>query len=190
MCRTATGRRLQRDGVAVARPRPSRESYDRITLATGAFPVDRRIETSLIFRHHILDRIDKGAREFGFGILSLWGGHPGSLNSSMPRRGWKFSLAWYWSKPGGVGNEISFRDGESEPAWVGSYRGLNLVSDVQYRVVIEVRQRDDSQGQVYIEQRLKWWQANEEIPAVWLVTEDREGARLPAGEYANRTARI
>lgn len=174
---------IERDGEYFVRPRPGYEFYDRIALATGAFPINRRIETDVVFRHDVLEQQDRGAREYGFGILSLWGGHPGS-EELTPRRGWKFSLAWYWSKPDGVGNEMSVRIGETEPGWVGSYRSIRLRPDIKYKMIIEVRKLADTDGQEYIEQRLKWWPENDPQPATWLITEDREGNFSLNGEYA------
>lgn len=173
---------VQRQDGAVVRPVPGFEAYDRIALATGSFPINRRIETTVIFRHHILDRVRKGAYEYGFGIFSLWGGHPGVVDR-VPREGWSFSLAWYWSKPGGVGNEISYRFDRQAPAWVGSYRSIGLEPDTKFNVVIEVR-RHTGEGKAYIEQRLKWWKVGDQEPSHWLVTDDREGAPLPDGDYA------
>jgi len=173
---------IKRKNGTYVRPKPGFEAYDRIALATGAFPINRRIETTIVYRGHILDRIRAGAHEFGFGILSLWGGHPGVVNKK-PREGWSFALAWYWSKPGGAGNEISYRYNKSKPVWVGSYRDLEVVPDTEYNVVIEVR-RYAGDGKPYIQQRLKWWKAGDSEPADWVVTEDREGAPLPGGEYA------
>ncbi|MDH3580967.1 MAG: hypothetical protein OEM91_10125, partial [Hyphomicrobiales bacterium] len=164
--------KVKRKKGTYVRPKPGFESYDRIALATGAFPINRRIETTVVFRSHILDRIRAGALEFGFGILSLWGGHPGVMNDE-PREGWSFSLAWYWSKPGGAGNEISYRNDKSKPVWVGSYKDVEIAPDREYNVVIEVR-RYAGGSNPYIQQRLKWWKAGNTEPENWLVTEDRE----------------
>jgi hypothetical protein len=175
--------KIERDGVWRVRPRPGYEGYDRILLVTGALPVDRRIETDVIFRHTTLAPASRGAREYAFGVLSLWGGHPED-ESYFPRRGWSFAMAWWWSKPGGAGNEISYKKGAGRPLWVSSYRDEPLVPDVPYRVVIEVRDvRDDAGRHLSHRQRMQWWRADTSPPEGWLELDDVEGAPLPEGDY-------
>ena len=170
------------DGVTRARPVPGTEGYDRMLVATGAFAGDRRIETDVIFRKHTIGYFHKGALEFGFGVLSLWGGHPDDW-SHRPRRGWNFALSWYWSKPGGVGNEISYRKGDETPRWIGSYRDFNLEPDVPYDLIV-VRRKRDERGFDYFEQKTKWWKRGAAPPERWLKLDDRAGGTLSSGEYA------
>jgi hypothetical protein len=172
----------QEGGETWVRPRPGTEDYDRILMATGSFEGDRRIETEAIFRHHTIGRFHKGAREYGFGVLSLWGGHPDEW-SHRPRRGWSFALSWYWSKPGGIGNEISYRAGEGEASWVGGYRDFEVAPDVRYRIVVEVRRLHDPRGFDYFEQKTKWWRSGTKEPPRWMILDDRGGGTLPSGPY-------
>jgi hypothetical protein len=167
------------EGEWRVRPKPGYEGYDRILLVTGAFSSSRRIETHMVFRHAVPTR----RKEVAFGVLSLWGGHPGSW-SSLPRRGWSFAMAQYWSKPGGVGSEFSHYDETSAPLWVNSYRNAPLLENVRYHMVIEVEQ-ERVQGQHRLHrQRTKIWPDGQPEPDEWLVLTDEEGARIPEGEYA------
>lgn len=175
--------RVEVGGETRVRPRPGKEGYDRMLLATGSFPVDRRIEGTVTFRHDTIARFHKGAREFGFGILSLWGGHPDDW-AYRPRAGWSFALSWYWSKPGGAGNEISYRHGVDEPRWQGSYRDFDVEPGVTYAIVVEVRRVRDERGFDYFSQRTKWWPKGSAEPERWLILDDRGSAQLPHGEYA------
>jgi hypothetical protein len=175
--------RIEIDGQLRVRPKPGEEGYDRMLVATGAFPGNRRIETEVTFRRHTIGRFHKGAREYGFGVLSLWGGHPDDW-SHRPRRGWSFALSWYWSKPGGMGNEISYRYGDEIPRWQGSYRDFELEPDVPYSVVVEVRRLKDEQGVGYFEQRTKWWKRGTPEPQRWMTLDDRSAVQLPDGDYA------
>lgn len=175
--------RVEVEGEVRVRPKPGEEGYDRMLVATGAFRGDRRIETEVTFRHHTIGRFHKGAREYGFGVLSLWGGHPDDW-SHRPRRGWSFALSWYWSKPGGVGNEISYRYGEQSPRWQGSYRDFEAAPDTTYSVIVEVRRLKDEQGLGYFEQRTKWWKRGTSEPQHWMTLDDRSAVDLPDGDYA------
>ena len=65
------------------------EGYDRVIVFAGAFSGARRIETDMIFRY----RVETG--EWGFGLLPLWGGRPDEP-TFRPKRGWLFSLAWFF----------------------------------------------------------------------------------------------
>lgn len=161
------------------RPKPGYEGYDRILLVTGALSGPRRIETYAVFRKALPSK----RNEVAFGVLSLWGGHPGSW-SKLPRRGWSFAMGQYWSKPGGVGSEFSYYDGTSARQWVNSYRNAPLLENVRYHMVIEVEQeRVQGQHRLY-RQRTKIWPDGQPQPDEWLVLTDEEGARIPEGEYA------
>ena len=93
-------------------------------------------------------------------------------------------MSWYWSKPEGVGNEISYRYGDESPRWQGSYRDFELEPDVPYSVVIEVRRMQDTRGLDYFEQRSKWWKRGTAEPSSWMTLDDRASARLPENEFA------
>jgi hypothetical protein len=159
-------------------PRPGFEAYDRILAVTGAFAGGRRIETDVIFRE------SKEGREFGFGVLPMWGGHVDDLAVS-PRRGWSFSLAWYWSKPGGVGCEISYKAGAEDGSFVNTYRSYELSPGVRHRIVVEAAVlRDRAGNHRGHRQRLKWWPEGAEEPRDWMELRDTEGVPLAEGPYA------
>ncbi len=170
---------IEVDGEARVRVKPGYEGYDRLLLATGAFPVPRRIETYAVYRYPRLT----GRKEVGFGVLALWGGHPGEW-SRLPRSGWTFMMGMYWSKQGGVGIEMSHYDGSSPPRWLNSYRGTPLVEGGRYNIVIEVDdEREDGKHQFY-RIRVKIWLEGEPEPSEWTVATDKEGSPLPEAEYA------
>lgn len=170
--------RFEWEGQWRVRPKPGYEGYDRLLLVTGAFSGGRRIETDLIYRGTV------NARDFGFGLLPLWGGRPDDETVS-PKRGWNFSLVWYWSRYKGVGNEFSYRYGNESPRWINAYRDLALIPNQRYRIVVEVWPEIDQQGHhSYYQQRLKWWPADQPEPEAWLVLNDQAGVSLPAGDYA------
>jgi hypothetical protein len=167
------------EGEWRVRPELGYEGYDRILLVAGAFPVPRRIETYAVFR----SARPSPRNEVGFGVLSLWGGHPGAW-SHLPRRGWSFAMGLYWSKPGGVGSEISHYEGTSPPKWVNSYRDTPLLENERYYIIIEVDDvRVDGRHDSY-RQRVKIWPESQAEPDEWVVLTDEEGARLPEGEYS------
>jgi len=148
-----------------------------ILQAAAAIPVPRAIEVEMVFRR------DLGRREFGFGVLTLWGGHPDDW-TRLPRRGWSFALAWYWSKPGGAGGEISHKQGADAPAWVNTYRSLECPPDGRHRLKAEIVPEFDAQGRhLRHRQRLKWWLLPGPEPAEWLELGDDAGAALPPGDY-------
>jgi len=168
-------------GSAEARVRPKSgfEGYDRILIVTGASGAGRRIETDLIYR----GTSAKGGHEYGFGILPLWGGRPDDPGIT-PKRGWNFSLAWYWIRYKGAGNEFSFKYGSEKPAWVNGYRNIPLVEDGKYRLIVEVWPVVDVNGNhLRYTQRMKWWPNGDKEPAHWQQLSDVEGAPLPPGEY-------
>ncbi|MDZ7289969.1 MAG: twin-arginine translocation signal domain-containing protein [candidate division KSB1 bacterium] len=166
------------DGGWRVRPVPGSENYDRIIVVSGAFAGGRRIETDLIFRYNVSNE-----QPFGFGILPLWGGRPDDPGVS-PRRGWNFSLAWYYSHYQGAGSEFSYKHGDAPPKWVSSYRDLTLSPNIRYFLVVECWQEFDAAGhhQRY-RQRLKWWAENEPAPAEWIELADTEGCPIPPREY-------
>lgn len=170
--------RVQVDGKWFARVKPGTEGYDRILVLTGAFPGDRRIET----RVHFSTAPAKGLH-YGFGVLPLWGGRP-DREGQVPRRGWEFSLAWYYSHRLGVGQEFSYKEADGEPDWLGSYRNYQMREDSWHNIVVEVWRELDDQGRfVQWVQRMKWWQDGEEVPKVWRKLEDSLPRPLDDHEY-------
>lgn len=168
---------FQLDGQRRVRPRVGHEGYDRIAVVTGAFSGGRRVETDVIFRGNGMDG------PFGFGVLPLWGGRPDEENV-LPRRGWNFSLAWYYSYYEAVGQEFSYKRGAEPPAWVATYRNLDLERDVRYFVIVECWPRAGETGEhAGFEQRMKWWREGEPEPGEWMALSDAAGAPLPPGEF-------
>lgn len=166
------------DGERRVRPKPGFEGYDRVLMVTGAFPGGRRIETSLIFRSH-----PGKSPYFGFGILPLWGGHPDPENV-RPRRGWNFSIVWYYSHYEGIGMEFSYKQANAPPAWISTYRPLELKPDTRYYITAEAWPEFDEQGQhKRYRQRMKWYAEGEKKPSDWMDITDVEGSPLPEGEY-------
>jgi hypothetical protein len=160
------------------RPRPGYEGFDRILSVVGAFPGGRRVTTDAVFRHRT------GNTEYGYGVLSMWGGHPGPADF-RPRRGWSFSLAWYWDRHDGVGNEVSYRYGQTTPAWVNSYRSLSPEPGVPYAIEVECFPEVDPAGRhLRHRQRMRWWRKGDPPPDIWLELVDDAGAPLPTGEYS------
>jgi hypothetical protein len=169
--------RIKREGRWHVRPRIGHEGYDRILIAAGAFSGGRRIETELVFRYAVKDR------PHAFGILPMWGGRPDDPGV-RPRRGWNFSLVWWWSRYEGYGSEFSYRHGEGSPEWVNSYRNFEVEPGVRYRVVVEAWPEVDPGGRhLRYRQRAKWWKAGEPEPEHWVEIADDQGAPLPQGEY-------
>lgn len=174
---------VEGSGERRVRPKPGTEGYDRMLAVTGSFGGDRRVETDVVFRRHTLGLFHRGAREYGFGVLPLWGGHA-DAGMHRPRRGWHFGLSWYWSKPGGIGNELSRRDGDGVPAWVNGYRDFAIEPGGHYQIVVETRRMLDAEGAPFFAQRTKWWRRGDPEPSEWLSLEARVQPRLPDGEYA------
>lgn len=166
------------DGQWRVRPKPGHEGYDRICVVAGAFDTPRRIETDLVFRHSLDEK-----REYGFGVMSLWGGRPDEPGYS-PRRGWNFAMVWYWNRYKGGGNEFSYRHAHEWPKWVNGYRDIDLEPNVKYRIIVEVWPELDSLGNhICYYQRSKWFRADAPEPDNWIDTRDIEGAPLPARQY-------
>jgi hypothetical protein len=168
------------DGEARVRPKSGFEGYDRILIVIGATGAGRHIETDLIYRGA---SIEKHGHEYGFGVLPLWGGRPDDPGVT-PKRGWSFSLAWYWNRYKGAGNEFSYKHGSEKPAWVNGYRNVPLLENGKYRLIVEVWPVVDADGNhLRYTQRMKWWPADQKEPAHWQQLSDVEGAPLPPGEY-------
>ena len=166
------------DGEWRVRPKPGAENYDRLLAVTGAFPEGRRVETDIIFRNY-----SDGSRPYGFGILPLWGGHPDNENV-RPRRGWNFSLAWYYSHYEGVGMEFSYKNGKEEPEWISTYRPFKPKPGVRYHLIVDVWPEFDEKGRhSRYKQRMKWYAEGETIPYDWMEITDVEGSPIPEGEY-------
>ncbi len=160
------------------RPKPGFEDYDRIVVATGAFPGGRRVSTEVVFRSCASRR-----QPFGFGVLPLWGGRRDD-GAYSPRRGWNFGLAWYYSHYKGVGAEFSWKKGKEAPRWVASYRDFELEPGVPYRIIVEVRDLLDPGGKHRKYHQRVQWRKQSDGDGPWIEVSDDQGAPLPPGEYA------
>jgi hypothetical protein len=163
------------------RPMPGFETYDRLLVLTGAFPGARRIKTDMIYRGRGSSDIK---RPFGFGVLPMWGGRP-DTDRKVPRRGWNFSLCWYYSKYAALGSEFSYKLGDEKPRWVSAYRNIDLQQNQRYSLEIEVWPETDMQGRHsrYV-QRIRWRQQESAPWGEWLELADNAGGNLSEGEYA------
>jgi hypothetical protein len=170
--------KFEQRGETWARPRPGEENYDRLLVVGGAFPVPRRVTVDLVYR------CPAGpAGMFGFGVLPLWGGHP-DLPDTRPRRGWRFSLLWYYSHYKGVGMEFSERFGDRKPAWTSCYRNFDLNPGQRYRLIAEVWTEESMGQHTCFRQRARWFNPDSEEYAPWMELADVYGAPLPRGDYA------
>jgi hypothetical protein len=170
--------KISHDRQVWIRPVPGSENYDRIIVVTGAFAEARRLELELIFR-----RSTAGENPFGFGVLPLWGGRPDDAGVS-PRRGWNFSLAWYYSHYRGVGMEFSYKHGSQPPLWISTYRNLELQPDRAHHLVIETWPEQEANGRhLRYRQRMLWQMQGETGRGEWLELSDTEGATIPPREY-------
>jgi len=161
------------------RPCPGKENYDRILLVTGAFSVPRRVETDMVYQGRGASRHS----QFGFGVLSLWGGHPDEPQY-RPRRGWRYGAAWFFSSYG-VNAEFSIKEG-AERRWDAT---MSVNSRVEpggrYRLVVECWTVSDPQGKhPRHRQRMKWWIWGQNEPDEWIECSEGGRARLPQGDYA------
>jgi hypothetical protein len=168
------------DGDWRVRPMPGFEGYDRVLVVAGAFQGGRRVRTDVVFRSG-----PGGSALYGFGIFPMWAGQPDEPWVS-PRRGWRFSLAWYYSKFQGVATEFSDKVADRPPAWTATYNDLTLMPNRHYNILVEAWPETGSEGEHRRHrQRLKWWRDDEPEPAAWMeVADDWGQARLPPGEYA------
>lgn len=170
--------RVMVDGKWVARVKPGTEGYDRILILAGAISGPRRIEA----RVHFLRGPSKGL-QYGFGVLPLWGGRP-DRRGQTPRRGWIFSLAWYYSNRLGVGQEFSYKRADGEPDWLGSYRNFEIRDGTWHNIIVEVWQERDQDGKfMHWNQRMKWWQDGEARPDRWRILADSLPRPLGDREY-------
>jgi len=162
------------------RPKPGFEGYDRILAVTGSFPVGRRVKTDLVLRY----KIGEPDWDYGFGILPMWGGRPDTKDYS-PRRGWNFSIAWWFARFKALGMEFSYKFGDSPAQWVGTYRKFIPQYNTRYFLICESWSvKDDDGKHLYYRQRMKWWTEGNPEPEEWMELKDIEGAPLPPGEYA------
>ncbi len=165
-------------GEARVRPVPGHEGYDRILLVTGSFGGGRRIETSVTFRGSDPQKL------WGFGVLPLWAGHPDEAGQ-RPRRGWRYGLAWFYSRYGGVGVEFADRFGAEEKRWENAYRHLQPVPNTEYRLIVEAwPEFDHAQERTRFRQRLKIWPTAEAEPKRWITIRDESGFLPVEEEYA------
>jgi hypothetical protein len=164
-------------GERRVRIRPGHEAYDRILVVTGAFAGARRVETDVTF-HGPSDP----EAPFGFGVLPLWGGRPDEPGHA-PRRGWDFSLVWYYSHYEAVGMEFSTKLGAAPPAWVAAYRNFTLTPGARYRLITEVwPERDEAGRHLLYRQRMRWDPVDgPEGP--WMELADVDGVPLAEAEY-------
>ena len=172
------------DGSWRVRPKPGFEEYDRILNVTGAFSGGRRIETDLIFRTNAW-WMKGGRRDYGFGVLPLWGGHLDD-EGIRPRRGWLFGLGWYWKPREGLELSFSKKIGDdSSPPSVSSIQKYKPKTNVRYFLTIECFPELDSAGQYLYRQRMKWWAEGDPEPNQWMeLSDDEETPLIAPGEYA------
>jgi hypothetical protein len=171
--------KIDRGTTVSIRPVPGYEDYDRVVAVTSAFVGGRRIETDVFFH-----RATNKNRPFGFGLLPLWGGRPDDPNH-LPRRGWNFSIAWYYSHYKGVGIEFSYKYGPNAPDWLSTYTNYTIEPNTLYHIVSETWPEVDSSGNhLRYKQRMKWWSNGDPEPATWLELVDSAGCPLQPEPYA------
>jgi hypothetical protein len=169
---------VEHSGQSWVRPRPGCEDYDRLLVVGGAFPASRRVTVDVIFRGRA-----GPPGLFGFGICTLWGGHPDEPGAS-PRHGWLYGLHWYYSRCEGVGLEFSHRIGKREPAWTHGYRNFSPEPGRRYQLTTEVWPEQFSGKHVCYRQRAKWSSGDSEGLSPWIELVDMNGAPLPVRDYA------
>ena len=164
-------------GVARVRPRAGFEGYDRILVVTGDFPAARRIETDVSFHGPV-------SQPFGFGLLSLWGGHP-DTDGFRPRRGWLYCMAWYLSIFEGFGTEFSIKWGGARRRGVSHFLPFDIRPGERYRLVAECWEERAADGshRRYM-QRMKAWRQGEPEPEDWVESGDCALVKLPEREYS------
>jgi hypothetical protein len=67
---------------------------------------------------------------------------------------------------------------------VNSYRAVPLIENERYHIIIEVEEERVEGQHHFHRQRVKIWPDSQPEPDEWIVLTDKEGARLPEGEYA------
>ena len=160
------------------RPVPGYEGYDKVLLLSEPFGGGRRIETDMILRKVI------PSTEWGFGILPQWGGRPDS-EGILPRRGWLFSLVWYFNRYKGYGAEFSERNGIEKAKFNTAYKSSSIEESRKYSVITECRdEKDDENQHIRYVLRFKWWPSDENEPRDWVSLDDKSGWKLPEREYA------
>ena len=160
------------------RPVPGYEGYDKVLLLGGSFIGSRRVETDMILRKVI------PSTEWGFGILPQWGGRPDS-EGILPRRGWLFSLVWYFNRYKGYGAEFSERNGIEKAKFNTAYKSSSIEESRKYSVITECLDERDSQNKhIRYVLRFKWWASDENESRDWILLDDKSGWKLPEREYA------
>lgn len=164
------------DGSHRVRPRPGTEGYDRILAVTGVFSSARRVETDVTFHHRVRP-------DFGFGVLTLWGGHP-DPEGGRPRRGWLYGLAWLATYEGGVASEFSSKWGPAKRTDSLGVLPHEAVPGKRYAVIAEVWPvLDPKGGHDHFHQRVKWWAHGDPEPDTWIEATDGD-AKIGHREYA------
>ncbi|PIE25630.1 MAG: hypothetical protein CSA62_00500 [Planctomycetota bacterium] len=157
---------------------PGSEGYDRILLLSDPFAGGRRVRASILYSKGSLPQ--PGMLQ-GYGLLALWGGHNG-VGSPMP--GWRYGLAWYYSKPAGFGLELSYRQGSKPHDSKAAYQPFVPEPGRVEELLVEAwPERLDGAGLRW-RMRAKRWFAGEAEPEHWIELADEAGARLPAGRYS------
>jgi len=166
------------DGEWRVRPVPGYEGYDKVLLLSEPFEGGRRVETNMILRKII------PAKEWGYGILPQWGGRP-DPEGTLPRRGWLFSLVWYFNRYKGYGAEFSERQGNNIAKFNTCYRSSNIELLRKYSVITEcLDERDAKNKHIRYVLRFKWWPSDEAEPEDWIFLDDKSGWKLPERAYA------
>ena len=164
------------DGSRRVRPRPGTEGYDRILVVTGAFPPARRVEADVTFHHRVRP-------DFGFGVLTLWGGHP-DAEGGRPRRGWLYGLAWLATYEKGVTSEFSSKWGPAKRIDSFGVLPYEPVPGKRYAIIAETWPVIGADGgHDHFRQRIKWWAHGEQEPDGWIEATDGD-SRLEDREYA------
>jgi len=170
---------FEENGQWRVRPRPGFEDYDRVLIATGAFAGGRRVRTDMQFLEHSVP-----GRPYGFGVLPMWGGRPDD-RSDGPRRGWSFSLCWYYSTYHGIGSEFSYKVGDGGPEWASTYQDFVLEPGRRVFLDIEVWPESTKEGRGFRYVQRFRLRRDESAPwGKWLTLTDTVSGTLPRGEYA------
>jgi len=167
--------RFRQDGEWRVRPKPGSEEYDRILVVAGSFPGPRRVETDVIFRSAI-DRV-----RYGYGLLTLWGGHPDEPGSRLGR-GWLYGQAWYASRYDGVASEFSAKYGDRAAVVIASSQVMPVSPGRKYRIVAETWPEATPAGRQRYRQHMKWWEDGTPEPEYWIELGDTANV-MPLIEY-------